>query len=158
MTLAKTALMLALLMPATVRAEGVYDSHFNQGSCFLREYGPSHLAKHPEQLVKQILLAPVPLDAPPGVKIFNLMVNLRGSDDYPSAIAYCKAKGKAMTCQIEGDGGSFTLTGQDRNALLLKVAASGLALEGARSTVEISGTRGDDRVFLLASVSTAFCN
>ncbi len=158
MILAKAALMLVLLMPAAVRADGVYDTHFNHGSCFLRQYGPSHLTEHPEQLVKKIMLAPVPLAEPPGVKIFNLMVNLRGSDDYPSAIAYCKAKGPTMACALEGGAGNFDLTGKDRNALLLKVSKTGLRLTGARNTITLSGTGGDDRAFLMTNVSAAFCN
>ena len=158
MTFAKTALMFALMLPAMAQAQGVIDTHFNAGSCFLRNYGPSHLASHPDQLVRSILLAPVPLEAPKGTLLFNLMVNLRGSDDYPSGIAYCNATGKIMACQMEGDAGSFTLTAQDRNALLLTVGKFGIVLEGQDNIITISGTSGDDRAFLLGNVSTAFCN
>lgn len=162
MTLAKSALTLALLLPAAVQAQGVFDTHFNSGGCYIRNYSPRDLANHPDQLVVSISLAPVPLETPKGVKMFNLMVNLRGSKDFPSGIAYCKAKGKAMACQLEGDGGSFTIRDGKTNGrqptLLLTVGKAGIVLEGQDGVIEISGTSGDDKVFRLLHVSNAFCS
>lgn len=157
MTLARAALALALMLPAAVQAEGVFDTHFNDGGCYLRDYTPHELAEHPDQLVRSILLAPVPIAEPKGTKIFNLMVNLRGSDDYPSGIATCKARGKTMACALDNGGGKFTLKAADNN-LLLSIAKTDVVLQGARGSVTLSGTRGDDRVFLMANVSPALCN
>jgi hypothetical protein len=153
MTLVRAVLALALMLPAVAQADGVYDTHFNRGSCYLRNYTPHELAEHPDQRVRSIWLAPVPIEEPKGTKIFNLMVNLRGSDDY----ATCRAKGKTMACALDNGGGKFTLKASGIN-LLLSIAKTDVVLHGAQGSVRISGTQGDDRVFLLASVSPALCN
>ena len=158
MSLARTALALALLMPAPVQARGLNDTHFQTGGCFVRNYSKQHLASHADQLVRHISLSPVPMADPAGVKLMNLMVNLRGSDEYYSGIAYCKAKGPSMVCRLEGDGGGFTLDAAKDGALRLSVAKSGLHFEGQTNFISIAGTSGDDRVFVLPNVSSDQCN
>lgn len=158
MSLVRTAFALIMLLPAMAQAEGVFDTHFNNGGCYLRNYTPVELAGHPEQRVQSISLAPVPIEEPEGTKIFNLMVNLRGSDDYPSGIATCKATGKTMACALDDGGGKFTLKAAKRNMLQLSVSKTDVVLNGAQGPVRISGTSGDDRVFLLLNVSPALCN
>jgi len=152
------AVVIALLMPASVQARGLEDSHFRTGGCFVRDYSRAHLADHPDQLVRHISLAPAPLPNPPGILLLNLMVNLRGSDYYHSRFAYCYAEGVAMLCDLEGDGGSFLLEPASKGALRLTLTRAGVSFEGSEGFASLSGTSGDDRVFLLPNVDPQLCN
>ena len=158
MRLLKTALTLALLLPSALHARGLQDTYMQKGGCFIRDYSTDHLAKHPDQLVRHISLAPVPLANPPGILLLNLTVNLRGSDYYYSSFAYCHGEGVGMQCDLEGDAGSFVLEPAKNGALRLTLTRDGVSFEGATAFVELSGTSGDDRQFLLPSVNADQCN
>ena len=157
MTLARAALALALLLPSGVQARGLGETHFQTGGCFVRAYSARHLAAHPDQLVRHVSLAPVPLADPAGVRLMLLTVNLRGSDYYMSGMAQCRAKGPAMACQLEGDAGAFVLEPAKDGALRLSVGKRGLQFEGAEDFHTLSGTSGDDRVFVIPNVHPDQC-
>jgi hypothetical protein len=158
MTLARAALALALILPAAAHARGLLDTHFRTGGCFVRSYSAQHLAKHPDQLVRFVSLAPVPLADPPGVRLMLLTVNLRGSEYYMSGLANCRERGPALACQMEGDAGGFVLEPAKDGAVRLSVGRNGVHFEGAEAFHSLSATSGDDRVFVLPNVHPDQCS
>jgi hypothetical protein len=156
-------LALPLIATATIAgAEGLLESHFgaaapHSGGCFLRQYSDSHLAKHPDQRVTFINLAPVPLYARPDQIILNVLIRLRGGA-YASGMAYCEPAGQGLSCGMEGDAGMFSLTGKQDGALLLKVGSYGMSFETETEFVTLEPDKGDDREFLIPNVDAAACN
>lgn len=154
------ALTLLLASPAT--AENVLYSHFGNdalpsGGCFARNYSKAHLAEHPDQLVTNISLGISPLSQGGKTPTLMLFVKLRGDPYYYSESATCKIKGQGLNCFLERDAGAFILTGEKNGVLRLTVGKGGMDLAGDR-LVEISGTQGDDREFLIPNVDGDICN
>jgi hypothetical protein len=149
------------LVAASAGAKGLLDTHFGasakfKGDCFQREYSRDHLAAHPDQRVMFINLAPVPLDAPKGQTLMNVMIGMRGGSYY-SSFAYCAPQDDRLECGMEGDAGVFTLTGETDSALLLTVGPYGLTFEGQTDFVTLDADRGDDRSFLIPNVESKYC-
>lgn len=150
--------MLALaLFSQTAQARPLIDSHFTSGGCFVREYAADHLAKHPDQMVKYISLSISALDAPDGITLMDVIVNLRGKPEYFHGLAYCEPQRDALVCSMEGDAGAFRLEGARNGALRLSVSDQGVSFEGQSEFVTLDGNRGDDLVFLIPSVKAELC-
>ena len=150
------ALPLALMIAATPMAEA--GPLANGQGCYVRTYSADHLAKHPDQLVRFISLSPVPIASLPGQFVMNLMVNQRGSDDFPSALITCKPNGALLDCIAAENRGRLTISERFKGKLTLTVGSGGLVLAGQNRDVVISGTRGDDRSFLVPQVDGDQCN
>jgi hypothetical protein len=153
-------LLLTALLASPATAENVLQSHFGNdrlSGCFARNYTKAHLAEHPDQLVTSITVTTSARSDRGQIKMLDVFVMMRGDPYYYHAFAECKAKGDGLSCLLEGDAGGFTLTGAKKGALLLTVGRLGMGFEGDRF-VEISGTRGDDRVFLIPNVDGDICN
>ena len=152
-------ILLTALLASPATAENVLTSHFgnpDRSSCFARSYTKPHLAEHPDQLVTSIRVTPSAYSPPDRATMLDVFLTLRGDSYYYHAFAECKARGEALNCLMEGDAGGFTLTGAKKGALLLTVGRLGMGFEGDRF-VEISGTRGDDRAFLIPNVGGDIC-
>ncbi len=153
-----------LLVAAPCNAQSLRDTHFgaaapHSAGCFARDYSPAHLVDHPQQRVTRIGLAPVPLDAPPGQVLMNIGVMLRDRPDFLfSSFAYCEPNGPRFDCALEGDAGTFTLTGAPKGALLLTVGPNDMVFEGQTDVITLRADAGDDRVFLIPNVSPDLCN
>ena len=155
-------LAVTLLLAGPAQAENVLYSHFGNdalpsGGCFARSYSKAHLADHPDQLVTDISLSISPLSKGGKTPTLMVFVKMRGDPYYYSESATCKIKGLGLNCHIEGDGGSFVLTGEKDGVLRLTVGTGGIGFEGDKF-VEISGTQGDDRAFLIPNVDGGICN
>ncbi len=162
MRIAVSVFVLPLILTASISAaQGLLDSHFgaaapHRGGCFHRDYSADHLARHPDQRVTSITLAPVPLDSPEGEIELNVMIRLRGGGVY-SSLAYCSPSRATLACRMEGDAGTFTLTGAADSALLLNVGPHGISFEGDSEFIALEPDRGDDRVFLIPNVNADTC-
>lgn len=90
-----------------------------------------------------------------GQSILSLRFTVRGSRDVFEGGAECTGRGANATCQVEGDGGAFSLQGV--NATTVRMTVRGrLALEGGESfSPELGGAA--DRVFVLNRASGAAC-
>ncbi|MEZ5798491.1 MAG: hypothetical protein R3D63_14080 [Paracoccaceae bacterium] len=124
-------------------------------SCYRRQYDRAHLASHPDQRVTEIAVGAVARDA--RVVVVNLSLMRRGDREVYLASAYCESRLDHLSCLMEGDAGAFDLSPAKGGKLLLTVATRGMAFEGARDFVEISGLTGDDRSFLLAGAAPGAC-
>lgn len=92
---------------APTLAQDLLQTRFPDGSnCYRRVYDADHLAAHPGQRVVDIAIFPW---AREGDRTL-MMVNVKISGDPASydAIGYCTT-GATLVCDIEGDGGNFTI-------------------------------------------------
>ena len=89
--------------------------------------------------------------------MLNLYVMVRPGPIRAMASAYCNQDGEGLDCLLEGDAGRFSLTGARNGALRLSVAPRGISFEGDRHFITLSGTSGDDRMFLLPPQDDADC-
>ncbi|MBK6467109.1 MAG: hypothetical protein IPL38_00790 [Rhodobacter sp.] len=151
-------LLATLAMASPALARNLLDTVFPGGSgCYERLYSKSHLAEHPEQMVKRITLG-ISRSAPtsPDYTVTTVTVVLRGDPEVYANDGYCKNKGDQIVCSMEGDMGGFTLKSAEDGAILLKVAKDGMSFEGNRF-VDISGASGDDRSFLMPRAEAGAC-
>jgi hypothetical protein len=126
--------------------------------CFLRAYTPDHLARHPDQQVTIIALRRADRHDTLGGAWVELSVGMRAWDEVLQGSALCDpVPAGALNCQMEGDAGAFRLDPARGGALRLTVAARGVMLEGTSDFAMLSGTSGDDRVFLIPPVDPVAC-
>ena len=147
----------ACAWPLALGAQGLRGDLFpSDAACYLRYYDDAHMAAHPQQQVVQMAIGPDAAQTTVAALALRLQLVARGSADFYTGVAYCTENGAALECGVEGDGGSFVL---DRAGarLQLTVGRGGVYVEGASGVLEISGTTGDDRVFLLPAVPADSC-
>jgi hypothetical protein len=121
--------------------------------CYGHTYDDAHLKEHAEQRVRSIEIDMTKentsgvANQPERFELgFGLM--LRTSPEWYGQAAICKASDSSADCYLEGDGGLFKLTPAD-GGLRLETGDYGISLEGSKDFMSLSGTEGDDRVFLL---------
>lgn len=151
-------LTLALLAATPTLAQSPRQAMFpgDQG-CYLRHYTAAHLADHPDQMVREIALGPEPAETDARFLALRLAVSLRGSDDHLTATAYCENTGGDLSCQLEGDGGWFTLSPGKNGALRLSIPTEPLGFETATGFVTFGGEASDDRLLALHPVPADSC-
>ena len=122
--------------------------------CYGRSFDDAHLNAHTKQLVRRIEIDMTKSNASGIANTaerfelgFGLM--LAKSAEWYGQAAICKSSEASADCFLEGDGGRFKLTPMPDGALKLETGDYGIALEGASDTIALSGSDGDDRVFLL---------
>jgi hypothetical protein len=146
------------LLPAPALAKSPREEMFGAGSaCYARSYSLTHLAGHPDQRVRWIALSARPEESDGRYQAVDLSLRLRGDDETYQSTAYCENEDGHLYCLMEGDAGAFSLEPARDGAVLIKVARRGIAFEGSRDFVEISGTGGDDKSFLLPVAPRSSC-
>jgi|CXWK01.1.fsa_nt_gi hypothetical protein len=148
-------------------APALFETHFAnvQGGtpCYARTYDDAHLKAHPKQTVKAVELE-MERTNPDGIvntaQNFELGfgVQVTRSDEWYVGLAICKDSGGAIDCFLEGDGGRFQLAAEKDGALKIATGDYGIVLEGAKDVVELSGTEGDDKVFLVSPSDRSVCD
>ncbi|MCU0801581.1 MAG: hypothetical protein MUD11_07370 [Rhodobacteraceae bacterium] len=150
--------LLAMALPVAAMAQDPRRDMFpSDGACYLRFYRADHLARHPDQRVKQFAIGPDAGQTTVASLALRLQVQTRDSSDFYTGLAYCHGTGAGLSCQVEGDGGGFTLQPRDDGAVQLALTSAGLVLEGASGFLDLSGTKGDDRIFRLPPVPADSC-
>lgn len=158
--LALLLLVLAAGVPGLpAQAQSPADRMFPGGeACYLRSYSRNHLASHPDQRSREIALGPwAPGRGDPRSLVLKLQLWLRDAAAPVWGVAFCENTGGSLSCGLEGDAGHFTLTPQEDGRIRLEVGRHGLLFEGADEIIEISGTTGDDRTFLMPRVPADSC-
>lgn len=122
--------------------------------CYGRTYDEAHLKSHTQQTVRAIEIDMAQSNASeiantPERFELGFAVMTRKSAEWYGGVAICKAAGDQAECFLEGDGGKFKLTSAADGAVRLETGGYGLAFEGTKDFIELSGKDGDDRVFLL---------
>lgn len=130
--------------------------------CYARTYDDAHLQMHDKQTVRAIEIdmdKDNANDIPNTPERFQLGFGLKvkKSEEWFNGVAICQASDTAADCFIEGDGGRFLMTPEADGAIKLETGNYGIALEGEKDFVSISGSEGDDRVFILKPAPRAEC-
>ncbi len=152
--------MMILVGSAGAQAESVRQLFGDGGGsgCYKRTYSKAHMAKHPNQMVSMIELAYAPATDPNAIASsgpisFGLSVRTRRpKDGLVGNVALCREEAGKVACGLEGDGGSFTLTGQGNGQVKLSVTVD-MAFESDR----FIALGSDDKVFVLDKTSARNC-
>lgn len=151
-----TAVLILAALPA--QAESPRRAMFpSDGSCYLRQYSRDHLAKHPDQLVTQIAIGPANGQAEADVLILHVAVYVRGSDEQYRGNAWCENTGGSLSCNLEGDGGWFSLSPGNKGALDMKVGRAPLGFEGSSGFITFGADASDDDSFVIPKVPADAC-
>ncbi|MGE3250347.1 MAG: hypothetical protein AB7J28_17190 [Hyphomonadaceae bacterium] len=125
--------------------------------CYSRAYDDAHLAAHPNQTVQVFWIAP-PDEAfrainTPELTHVGFGYILRDVMDTFTGIGICREEGERAACDVEGDGGQFTIA---RNGAGLRVEIARMQVEG-QETVSDDLAEGDNRVILLSPGQPGDC-
>ena len=126
--------------------------------CFKQIYSSQHLNDHPRQTV-----AAIGLESAQNVarsKRFRLVLSVkrRGDKARFSGAAFCGFQNaRLVTCAIEGDGGTFSVSiGEHKGRKRLKVATGEINLKGKKGSFRF-GPGPDDNIFYLGSFRIHHC-
>lgn len=152
-------LPILLISAAPALASGSMDQIFpSDGSCYLRHYDRAHMATHPDQLVTDIAIGPyAPEWGRQDYVAVTVVVSVIGTDEFLASYAVCRENRGSLTCLMEGDAGGFSLKAETSGKVRLEVSRQGMNFEGRSGFISLSGTQGDDRVFLLPPVPADSC-
>ena len=138
------------LIAGRAMAENPMQAMFpGKAGCYARSYNASHLAKHPEQLVTNLAIVADASMADPMLGLW-IGADLRGDiAGHYEGYAYCETAGGSLSCGMEGDAGSFTVSSDKDGNILIEVGRYGMSFEGAVDFITLKADRGDDRSFIL---------
>lgn len=142
---------------APVQAQSLYDTLTVNGACFARAYDEAHLRSHPDQTVTDFFLGDPGSDwaKTQSPAHYNLAFGFQVADDTDtySGVAICEPQGALAACDIEGDGGSFTI---ERNGAGLRLRLVRMQVEGMQD-FSPDLALGDNRVMLLEPAPSSVC-
>jgi hypothetical protein len=160
----KTVLALAtlILVPSTVFAATYYHRMFDPkrgGSvCYSRVYSDAFLKKNPN--VKLVTLSLERRGAVSGVtpnskKLFGITFGATTKSEDYTALADCKPQGSVLSCQVEADGGSFTIIRAGKGAV---IKTRRIGIEGTFKDLRIESKSGKPaRSFTLKGSAKETC-
>ena len=143
--------------PASPPTPSLVEGLTTPGACYARLYDAAHLAAHPHQTVTRFFLgdggeAGRTTQSPGHFSVaFGFQVVDR--QDIYSGVGICEPRGAGASCDIEGDGGSFTIqpNGED-----LRVVATRIEIEGPND-FSPDLALADNRVMVLHRAQTSEC-
>lgn len=123
-------------------------------ACFSRHYGDAHLAAHPRQNVTRMRALAY---RQPGTSnsVVNITVRFRNGTEEQQFPGECRAASGGLSCNVECDGGSYSVTLRDGKSVLVDLAAGIGACDGDLPQGQDFGT--DDKVFRLDRAALANC-
>jgi hypothetical protein len=155
--LAAAATAIALSGACTAQAQALYDTLTRSGACFARDYDGAHLRAHPDQTVTHFHLGDPGPDWRDAQKPdhYNVAFAFRitGDTDTYSGIGICQPRGALAACDIESDGGAFTIERRDSG---LRIRLTRMQAEGMADFSPDLALR-DNRVMLLYPAPSAAC-
>lgn len=133
---------------------GLGGSAFAKEQCYGRNYTEAHLARHPHQLVTNVLLKIYDESTVTPPIGWDIRINRRGREKPEYASGLCmdnKDGGRIdLKCFIECDGGSFEVDFQGTSSLLLhldRIAVNASCAGDSETDLEIVSSGVDDKVF-----------
>lgn len=157
------AATLALPLSATSASAQVLPSDISPDlqyadTCFSRAYTPQHLRANAAQRVTRIALAALDRGAdrpnmPDNQTEMLIAVQVRGSNLWRSSIAYCsfESGNRPSRCQIESDGGAFTMTNRPDGGVSIRTQGA-LRVGADDEMAEFGGRFSDDNAFILGGI------
>ena len=149
----------AVLVSPSANAQTFFDHYMvAKAPCFARAYSTDELRRKPRQTVTNFFVwhaQPDPRRAEnPRTFEIEFGFRVRPSQRLFTARATCRDGGGPIACNIEGDGGAFTI---EPNGDGLRITISRVEVEGQKG---FSGdlAKGDNRVMLLISSPLTACS
>jgi hypothetical protein len=144
-------------MACTARAQTLYDTLTQSNACFARDYDAAHLRAYPDQTVTHFHLGDPGSDWRDAQRPehYNVAFGFRivgDGGDY-SGMGICEPRGAAAACDIESDGGAFTI---EPNGAGLRIRLARMQAEGM-SDFSPDLALGDNRVMLLFPAPGSAC-
>ncbi|SMD07772.1 hypothetical protein [Rhizobium sp. RU36D] len=121
-------------------------------ACFERRYTKSHLSAHPQQNVVRMTALVYRLPGTPET-VLNMTVRFREGQEDQQIPIVCRTGSGGLSCNVECDGGAFSVTARDRNAVLVDL---GNGIGGCDAGEPSFGA--DDKTFRLDRVDMAACS
>ena len=140
---------LALPLSAPAEAATFHEAWTASGvTCFARSYDSQHLASHPLQRLTRFSMRESTLGNPvrPGWFALSLSFTLKGDTQHFQSEAFCEDAAGTVHCQLEADGGKFTMRADGDNLLL---TIERIETEGPLDFSPDLAVGGDDRVVRL---------
>jgi hypothetical protein len=149
--------LLAGCSPAPAHAPSLAERLTTPEVCFSRTYDAAHLAAHPQQTVRRFFLGD-PGDEWRSIQRsdeFNLAFGFQlvGDEDVYSGIGVCRSSEAGADCDIEGDGGRFTI---EANGDGVRIRVSRMEVEGPND-FSPDLALADNRVILLRPATASAC-
>lgn len=147
------------------------ERHFgSDNSCYGRAYSSDHLEKHTAQQVKSLRFDHFPttfgtydennriaFDPARAEVYFMVSATFRGSGEQFTNSGTCTPQGQDYRCQIECDGGGFTLKDKSAASVLL-INRSGFSVSGCDAEAHRwLEPEPDDKIFRLDRLAAANC-
>lgn len=133
-------------LPAAALAATYYPHIFDPGRggsiCYARSYSAAFLKAHPGVKLTWIWLerrSRVADGVPNSRKLFALNFGAITKAESYSAFAKCKPQGKTISCDIEADGGQFTVLRAGRGVI---IKTRRIEIEGMFKELDISSKKG----------------
>lgn len=120
-------------------------------SCFERRYDKAHLSTHPQQNVVRLTALAYRL---PGTSetVLNMTVRFRKASEDQQFPGVCRAGSGGLSCNVECDGGSFSVTPRDRRTVIVDLGAGIGGCDGGELSFG-----SDDKTFRLDRADMAAC-
>ena len=155
--IAAAGFLLALGGGGAAHAQALYDTLTRSGACFARSYSRAHLRAHPDQTVTRFFVGDPGSDWRRTQTRAHYSVafgfRILGSNDAFSGVAICAPRGVVAACDIEGDGGAFTI---ERNGAGLLIRLGRMQVEGMHDFSPDLALR-DNRVMQLRRAQRSAC-
>jgi hypothetical protein len=154
---------LIAMLPAAALAAIYYHPMFDTkkgGSvCYARTYSAAFLKKHPDVKLTTISLErrnSISDVTPNSKKFVGIKFGASTKNDVYEALADCKPQGSVLKCQVEADGGSFTIQKAGKGAI---IKTRRISVEGTFKDLEIQSKKGKAaRSFTLRGYGKEDCN
>ena len=151
-----------ILLPASAFAAPYHHPIFNTkkgGSvCYARTYSAAFLKKNPNVKLQSLQLErrnSVADGKPNTAKLFAIAFGASTKAEVWTALAICKPQGKLIACNVESDGGSFTILRSGKGVI---IKTRRIQIEGYFKDLEISSKKGTPtRSYTLFGHGTETC-
>lgn len=137
---------LVAVLPAAALAAIYYHPMFNPkkgGSvCYARIYSDAFLKKNPDVKLTTISLErrnSVSDVTPNSKKFVGIKFGATTKSENYEALADCKPQGSVLSCQVEADGGSFTIQKAGKGAI---IKTRRISVEGTFKDLQIASKKG----------------
>jgi hypothetical protein len=164
-SLLRTAACLAavIAIPALAHAASLYQRTFEPAhggsNCYYRAYTAAERRRNPSLKIYNIVLRTTATNltgGPSGSRNFGLNLGVQTANNTYTALTGCKPKGPGFACDVEADGGSYTLQRVGRD---FRIVTRRISIDAGFSELEIDAQRGKPaRSFTLRRSPAAKCD
>ena len=152
-----------IAVPALAHAASLFQRSFEPAyggsNCYHRAYTAAERRNNPSMKIYHIVLRTTTSNlsgGPSGSKNFGLNLGIQTANNTFTAQTGCKPKGPGFACDVEADGGSYTLQRVGRD---FRIVTRKIAIDAGFSELKIEAKKGKlARSFTLRRSPAAKCD